>query len=81
MQPLRKFLIYPCEVSMSGKRVPFQQGKVTRAIKGARAAGMEVAACEIRPDGAIVLHHKPVERAETLDPLDKWVEEYRARST
>lgn len=64
---------------MAGKRVAFLQGDVTRALKGARAAGMDVAATEIRPDGAMVLHHKPVEKAEALDPVDKWLEEYRAR--
>ncbi len=66
---------------MTRKKVPFLQGTVTRAVKGARAGGMEVAALELRPDGAIVLHQNPVERAETLDPVDKWLEEYRARPT
>ena len=48
---------------MAGKRVAFLQGDVTRAIKGAKAAGIEPGPVEIWPDGRIVILPKgaPVE--------------------
>lgn len=66
---------------MAGKRVAFLQGDVTRAIKGARAAGLDPGRVEIGPDGRIVILLRGTEPAETVDPLDKWEAEYRARKT
>lgn len=62
-----------------GKRVAFLQGDVTRAIKGAMAAGFEPASVEIGPDGRIVVLSKGAQKSEPLDPLEKWEAEYRAR--
>ena len=64
---------------MAGKRVPFLQGDVTRAIKGAMAAGIEPGPVEIWPDGRIVILPKGAQKPDDLDPVDKWEAEYRAR--
>lgn len=65
---------------MAGKRVAFLQGDVTRAIKGARAAGIEVTSFEICPvTGRIVVLSKASHKPEVLDPVEKWEAEYRAR--
>ena len=64
---------------MAGKRLPFLQGDVTRAIKGAKAAGIEPGPVEIWPDGRIVILPKGTAKSETPDPLETWEAEYRAR--
>lgn len=65
---------------MAGKRVAFLQGDVTRAIKGAKAAGIEVASFEVCPvSGRIVILSKGAQKSEPLDPVEKWEAEYRAR--
>ena len=67
---------------MPRARVAFLQGDVTRALKGAKAAGIDVASFEICPaTGRILILSKGAERAEALDPLNKWEAEYRARQT
>ena len=44
------------------KAVPFTEAKIQRAIRGARAAGFEVSAFAVRPDGTIFIFG-PVEAA------------------
>lgn len=66
---------------MAGKRVAFLQGDVTRAIKGARAAGLDPGRVEIAPDGRIIILLAGYEKTDAVDPLDKWEAEYRARQT
>jgi hypothetical protein len=45
---------------------------LTRAVKGAKAAGLDVTRVEIGPDGRIVLSAgKPAE--EAANDLDKWL--------
>lgn len=62
------------------KRCSFRQGDVTRAIKGAKAAGFEPGPVQIRPDGTIVILPIDAGKAEcSLDNLDRWETEYRAR--
>lgn len=61
------------------KRVAFLQGDVTRAIKGAKAAGLEPGPVEIWPDGRIVILPRGTAAAEASDPLEKWEANYRAR--
>jgi hypothetical protein len=59
-----------------GRRGPcaFRQCDVERAIKAARAAGLEVARVEIHKDGKIiVITGKPPEAAALGDDLDKWL--------
>lgn len=64
---------------MAGKRVTVLQGAITRAIKGAKAAGIEPGPVEIRPDGTIVILPKGTATAEPVDALDKWEAQRRAR--
>ncbi|GGD42461.1 hypothetical protein [Aureimonas glaciei] len=55
---------------MTNRAVPFRQADVTRALKGAKAAGMPVVRVEIDRDGKIVLLTAAVQ--DTLNPFDKW---------
>ena len=61
-----------------GRRGPcaFRQCDVERAIKAARAAGLEVARVEIDKDGKIVIiAGKPTDALERNE-LDKWLAEH-----
>jgi hypothetical protein len=53
----------------------FRQADVTRALKGVRAAGLEVGRVEIDATGKIVVVAKS-ETAEMVTPLEKWKQEY-----
>jgi hypothetical protein len=49
----------------------FRQRDLTRAIKGARAAGIDVARIEIEKDGRIVLvFDEPAQSNDKLNPWD-----------
>lgn len=48
------------------RRATFTQAELTRAIKGAKAAGMAVTRCEISPDGGIVLSEATEAPAEDV---------------
>ena len=61
------------------RRPPFRQTDVKRAVKGARAGGLEVGRVEIDAAGKIVLVAKS-EQSELLSPLDKWKQDHGARS-
>jgi hypothetical protein len=57
-----------------------RQADVTRAVKGARAAGLEVGRVEIdAAAGKIVLFSKD-ELSQPLSPFDKWKQGRDARS-
>ena len=56
----------------------FRQVDVTRAIKGAKSAGMAVARCEILPDGRIVISEAIEDKAEDL--FDAWKARREARA-
>lgn len=49
----------------------FTQADVSRAIKGATAAGMEVDRVELMPDGRIVLA-APASASEPVNAYDEW---------
>ena len=57
----------------------FKKVDVTKALKGARAAGLEVARVEIDAAGKIVLFARS-EHSEPLSPLEKWKQGHGARS-
>ncbi len=60
----------------------FKQQDVTRALRGAKAAGMDVTQIEIGKDGKIILvAGKADERAANIprDELDQELEEFEAR--
>ena len=49
----------------------FRQADLTRAVRGARAAGLEVARIEIDRDGKIVIL-TPTARTAPSDPYETW---------
>jgi hypothetical protein len=63
---------------MTGRRVPFRQADVSRALKGARAAGFEFDSVEVMPDGRILIRsQKDSSDSAELD-VEKWEAKYRA---
>jgi hypothetical protein len=71
---------------MSPRPAPFRQIDVTRALKAAKAAGLEVAKIEISPEGSIVISNK-VDYAPTTvstvapepSALERWKEKQDAK--
>ena len=61
---------------MSRTRPAFKQADVTKAVRGARAAGLEVVRTEIHADGGIVLIHKA---DASLAPADAALETWKAK--
>lgn len=59
---------------MSRAQTRFTQADVARAIKGAKAAGMDVSRVEVMPDGRIVLA-APTPVSEPVNALDRWIQE------
>ena len=57
----------------------FKQADMVRAVKAARAAGLDVARTEIAPDGTIRLIHSDCYQVP-LSPFDEW-KENRASSS
>jgi hypothetical protein len=51
----------------------FRQSDLTRALKAALAAGLEVAAVEIDPTGKIVIMTGATELTVPKNALDKWM--------
>ena len=51
----------------------FRQTDLKRALKGARAAGMEIARVEINKEGVIVMvPSKPEEPADASEEVNEW---------
>ena len=65
---------------MARSKQTFKQADVTRAIKGARAAGMEPTRVEIYQDGRIVIFGDEG-GAGPDEALDEWLRNRNARST
>jgi len=63
---------------MPRRPAPFRERDVVKALKGARAAGIEIARIEIDPVGKIVLMASADSR-ELLSPLEKWKQDHGAR--
>ena len=64
---------------MSRTSPSFRQADVTRALKGAQAAGFEVGRVEIDASGKIVV----IAKSETIDsvtPLEKWKQDHACAS-
>jgi hypothetical protein len=38
------------------KALPFTEKRIERAIRGARAAGLDIGAVAVRPDGTVVIY-------------------------
>lgn len=54
----------------------FRQRDLTRALKGAIAAGVQIARVEIDPSGKIVLQLGGGERVEPSNEFDKWMADH-----
>lgn len=52
-------------------RARFQQADIKRAVKGAKAAGIEVGTVRVLPTGEIVLYAKGEDQAPRANPLDE----------
>ena len=61
-------------------RTRFTQADVTRAAKGAIAAGLPVSRTEIAADGRIVIYHDAPVTVDNLTPFEKWRAEKDARA-
>lgn len=64
---------------MSRANSTFRQADVTRALKGARAAGLEVGHFEIDAAGKIVVFAKS-ETTEPVTALEKWKRDHARAS-
>lgn len=51
-------------------RARFSQADITRAIKGALAAGIEIGTVRVSPTGEIVVYAKGEDQAPRPNPLD-----------
>jgi len=59
----------------------FKQTDVVRAVKAAQAAGLQVKATVIGPDGSIRLEHVAEQRETNESPFEAWKAKRDARST
>jgi hypothetical protein len=59
----------------------FKQGDISRALKGATAAGMRVGRVEIDLAGKIVVISESGSAAKPATDLDAWLEKRDARSS
>jgi hypothetical protein len=54
----------------------FRQSDLTRALKAAISAGLQVASVEIDPSGKIIIMTGAKEPASPANALDKWMTEH-----
>jgi hypothetical protein len=64
---------------MSRGPCTFKQSDVTRALRGATKAGIEVDRCEIAKDGRIVIVARSATGGGPFDDLDRELLEFEAR--
>lgn len=62
---------------MSGKPASFKQADVTRAVRAAKAAGIEVGRVEVFPNGRIAVY---AAGSAAVDDLDEEMAAFRARN-
>jgi hypothetical protein len=65
---------------MANTSRPFKQVDLVRAVRAAKAGGMNVNRAEIDPTTGRIILEEVMARAERLSPLDDWQEKRRARS-
>ncbi len=53
--------------------MPFRQHDVTRALRAARAAGLEVSGYEIEPSGKITIRTGVDAKDKASADLDRWI--------
>lgn len=59
---------------MGRRAATFKQSDITRAVKAAKAAGLDVARIEVQPDGTIsvIAGDETKIEAGVLSPLEQW---------
>jgi hypothetical protein len=65
---------------MSRTPATFKQADIVRAVKAARACGLDVVRTEIGPDGRIVIVHQPEKAPGPASEFDEWKAKKHARS-
>ena len=65
---------------MTRARTPFRQADISRAVKGAAAAGLVIGRVEIDQDGKIVIVSEESKAKEATTPLDAWKTRKNART-
>jgi hypothetical protein len=65
---------------MARARCTFKQSDLTRALKGARAAGVEVARIKIAKNGTIEIDAGKPQEAAAVDDLDRELTAFEARN-
>lgn len=53
-------------------KTAFRQADVARAVKGVKAAGVEVGRVEVGRDGRVIVYSVSAAKQTDLSPLDKW---------
>lgn len=66
---------------MSRTPATFRQADYVRAVKAARASGLDVVRSEIGPDGRIILVHSAEKDAAPESEFDAWRVKRDARKT
>ena len=61
---------------MSGRPHQIRQADLTRALRAAKAAGLEVAGFTIEPDGRVVIQTGGSSGEEQTSPLDRWMADH-----
>ena len=51
----------------------FRQGDVTRALRAAKAAGVDIGRIEIHPNGRIIIVTETEAERQVCPPLDAWM--------
>ena len=64
---------------MTRTRPPFRQADISRAVKGATAAGLIVGRVEFDQDGKIVIVSGEGKLKDAATPLDAWKARKKAR--
>ena len=64
---------------MARRPLALKQADVTRALRGAVAAGVEIASVEIDPRNGNIILLTPRYSGPTVDPYDVWKAEINAR--
>lgn len=67
---------------LTSNRSVLRQSQLSRVLKGAKAAGVEIDTIEVRPDGSVAIRvNKSGGDASEFDALSSWERSYNARQT
>jgi hypothetical protein len=75
----RHYAPYFGDLLMARAPSPLRQSDVTKAVRGVRMAGVDIARVEVATDGRIVIFTTAEGQAAVQDDLDRELEEFCAR--